>query len=273
MNTKLLSAILCLFFYSNLMASDTIPPVFHFPNGKTIRVPLGGVWVYTPPFWVSDNQTDSADITVNRSWGYNGQVNTFIKKVYPMNLVASDTNNNMTYDTVYYMVDDTVPPVINLNTPDEVCVKYRTPYNSVHPTVTDNYYNSNQVSLTLKYSDVNTNVIGTYYEEFEAVDGSGNVTIKRRIVVVKENCDNVGIDRTLKDRVHVYPVPSDGSSLNIEGLDGMEFKLSLIDANGKTVLTALSKSGVDVSHLAAGVYVLQIETAQEKIFIKYSIGL
>jgi hypothetical protein len=81
-------------------------------------------------------------------------------------------------------VDDFIPPVISLNTFDIVEHEVRTPYNSIAATVTDNYYGSGQVSIIRKSSNVNYNVLGTYTEVFEAIDGSGNVSTKTRTVKV-----------------------------------------------------------------------------------------
>lgn len=272
MKKLLLSALFSLFLFSALNATDTIPPVFHFYKGKLIRIPIGGVFAYTPAYWVSDNQTDSQDIVVTETWGTNGRVNTFIKKSYPLYLVATDTNGNKSYDTAIYMVDDTIPPVIHLNTPDHVCVVYRTAYTSVQPTVTDNYYNSNQVSLILKSTDVNTNVIGIYTEVFEAVDGSGNVSTKIRFVHVQEVCNNVSVSSVSVNKVQIYPNPSSGK-LNVAGLENLTFSVSLLDMNGKVVLNAANSNCIDVSMLPGGLYMVLIETDSDKYYFRYTIGL
>jgi hypothetical protein len=145
------------------------------------NIQIGSVWL---------DQTsveDEYDLNpvLTKEYGFNGQVNTLVRRTYPYVYYAVDQSGNQA-DTMmrFYRVDDFIPPVISLNTFDIVEHEVRTPYNSVNASVTDNYYGSTQVSLILLSSNVNPNVLGTYQEVFQAVDGSGNVSTKTRTVKV-----------------------------------------------------------------------------------------
>lgn len=272
MKSKLLLTAFLFFFILSSFATDTTPPTITLKYGQHQNVQLGSVFILSEPLSVSDNVTDSADIVVTTTWGYNGAVNSMVRKVYPLYIVAEDLAGNKAYDTVWFNTDDTIPPVINLNTPDEVCVKYQTPYNSVQPTVTDNFYSSGQISLVKKSSDVNTNVIGTYTEVFEAVDGSGNITTKTRIVHVKYDCNTVGIQQQKLNTVSIYPNPGNGH-ISIIGLENQdEAFVSVYNANGALVYNSSMTDSIDLSGLSMGLYFIQITQNKEIITLTYNYG-
>ena len=78
------------------------------------------------------------------------------RRTYPVTYTAHDQSNNQAAAvTRNYRVDDFIAPVISLNTFDVVNHKVRTPYNSIAPSVTDNYYGPGQVSLVKIFDNVN----------------------------------------------------------------------------------------------------------------------
>lgn len=163
--------------------ADTKGPDIDTTVGST-KIQIGSVWV--DQTFVTDKYDDNPVMT--RNWGTtNGPVNTLVRASYPVTYTAIDATGNVaTPKSRIYRVDDYIAPVINLNTLSIVYHEVRTPYISIAPEATDNYYNSTQVSLTLKSSNVQENVTGTYYEVYEAIDGSLNVTTKTRTVVVRD---------------------------------------------------------------------------------------
>ncbi len=150
--------------------------------------PLGSENVQINSVWLDQTIAEDAyDLNpeLTKDWGFNGPVNTLVKATYPVTYYAEDQSGNMAIPVVRnYKVDDYIPPTISLNTFDVVEHEVRTAYNSVDPSVSDNYYPANFLSITKISSDVNPNVLGTYTEVFEAVDGSGNTTQKTRTVKV-----------------------------------------------------------------------------------------
>ncbi|MBL7837296.1 MAG: DUF5011 domain-containing protein [Bacteroidetes bacterium] len=163
----------------NVCVEDTKKPLI-LRLGEE-RIQIGSVWLDQ----TSVEDAYDLDPVLTKEWGFNGQVNTLIRRTYPVVYYAIDQSGNQA-DTVMrnYRVDDFIPPVISLNTFDIVEHEVRTPYNSTPATVSDNYYGAGQVSLVMLSSNVNPNVLGTYQEVFQAVDGSGNISTKTRTVKV-----------------------------------------------------------------------------------------
>lgn len=261
---KLLSGLLffMLFFgLGKLSAQDTIPPVivYDYPY-DTQCISINSVWQMQ--YSVTDNKTSSSNIIISIIWGFNGPVNTVKRGTYPVTIEATDEDNNKSELKLNLRVEDCILPVITLNTPDTVCVKYRTPYNSVEPTVTDNYYTPGQISLVMLSSDVDPNVIGIYTEVFEAVDGSGNRTTKTRIVKVSENCP--GSTTGLNDLVgminFIYPQPADKElNLILYKLDN-NVQVKIFSHDGKLVFhnNGDDTLSIETSAWPAGIYTMVV---------------
>lgn len=122
--------------------------------------------------------------TLNRVWSPE-IVNSTVKGVYTATYTAVDAAGNVSAPMVVrYRVNDYIAPVINLNTFDVVQHDVATTYNSVQPSVSDNYYGVGQVSVVKVSSNVDQNKVGTYTEIYRAVDGSNNISFKTRTVEV-----------------------------------------------------------------------------------------
>lgn len=249
---------------------DTIPPTILITQSDTNCIEIGSLFVLQDPV-VSDNQSRTIDIMVKKSWEQpNGAINTLIRGVYVAKFEATDTNGNKAIKYLTLRVDDCIPPVIDLQTSDTVCVKWRTPYTRVQPKVSDNYYPSNQVSLTLKMSDVDPNIIGYYTDVYEAIDASGNKTTKIRIVKVSTDCSqSASMIDLQKLQWSVFPNPANDfiavDFMNSIAVEPM--RLSVISFDGKQIFTS-SISGnfkLDVSQFANGIYTLQLISAGESI--------
>jgi PKD repeat protein len=96
---------------------------------------------------------------------------------------ATDETGNKTELIVDYVVEDFIAPVISLNTLDTVYHVVNSKYVAVQASVSDNFYDNTQVSLT-KSSNVNPYKLGLYTDTYTATDASGNVTVKSRYVRV-----------------------------------------------------------------------------------------
>ena len=103
---------------------------------------------------------------------------------------ATDETGNFSTLEIDYIVEDYIPPVINLNTLGTVRHPVFAKYESVEATVTDNLYDETQVSLT-KTSNVDPFTLGTYQEVYTATDASGNVSTKTRTVIVYDGVSPV----------------------------------------------------------------------------------
>lgn len=254
-----------------LAQKDTIPPSIEINWSDTICIQIGNVWV--EKLIISDNQSDMSSITVSKTWGFNGPVNTMMRRSYPVQYEATDSNGNKKVLNIVYRVDDCIPPEISLNTTDTVCHRIATPYYRVAATATDNYYSQGQVSLVLTFSNVNPNVAGLYTEVYEAVDGSGNKTQKTRWVKVGQ-CNTSGLDLTGSYFISVYPNPvSDVLYITLNENKVAVFNLYTLD--GRLVQSDELEPGrntVSVAALTPGVYTLQINTGVEIINYKISVN-
>ncbi len=163
----------------DVCVADSKPPVI-LPLGDT-AIQIGSVWVDQT---IAEDAYDPAPV-ITKEWGFNGPVNTTLRRTYPVTYHAVDqSGNNALLVVRNYRVDDFIPPVIDLNTFETVIHDVRTPYLSTPASVTDNYYAAGQVSLVKVSDNVDPNVLGTYTEVYEAVDGSGNKARKTRTVRV-----------------------------------------------------------------------------------------
>ena len=187
--TKTRISLLSLWVFVGNVFADSTPPVITLNNGRYQQVQIASVFVLNEPKSVSDNQTDAVEIVVRKTWGNNGTVNALVRATYTLFVEAEDTSGNIAYDTVYFNVDDLIPPTINLNTPDRICIEFGLPYYRVQPTVTDNYYSSKDIILELKATSVNTNMIGLHSDYYQATDASDNSAYKTRLVEVKVGCN------------------------------------------------------------------------------------
>ena len=253
-----------LFFSASLAsAQDVIPPSITLNNGKYQKIQIASSWALNEPKSVSDDKTDSANILVNLTWGSTGTINTMVKSQYVLYIKATDQSNNMSYDTIYFNVDDFIAPVINLNTEDKICIKRGNPYNRVMPTVTDNYYSSNNVTLILKSSDVDVYSVGFYEDVYEAVDASGNVTIKKRIVEVSNDCGTtVSVNGILTETLNIYPNPAN-TRLEFSLDLGPDALIKIVDLSGKTVLNTVFSKSTDISQIPDGTYVVWVYDNQQ----------
>ena len=162
----------------NVCVEDTEAPMIDVLGDTSIQI--GTVWF--DQVGVSDEY--DLNPTLIKTW-WSVPVNTLVRATYSITYEGIDQSSNLSAPIVrHYRVDDFIPPTINLNTFEVVEHDVRTPYNSVPATVSDNFYPLDQVSIILKSSNVNYNVLGTYTEVFEAVDGSGNISTKTRTVKV-----------------------------------------------------------------------------------------
>ncbi|MCC6817862.1 MAG: DUF5011 domain-containing protein, partial [Bacteroidia bacterium] len=167
--------------FRNVCVEDHLPPLIITPNDTNIQ--LGSIWL--DPTYVVDEYDLNPEL--EKLWQSNHPLNTQKRKIYHVRYTAIDQSGNEA-DTVYvyYKVDDFIDPVIHLNTEDIVYHEVRTAYQSTPVSVIDNYYDGSQIVVTRTFSNVNDFKLGVYYEIFEAVDGSGNISKKTRTVIVND---------------------------------------------------------------------------------------
>jgi hypothetical protein len=242
---------------------DTIPPAILITQTDTNCIQIASVFVLKDPI-ITDNQSDKNSITVKLTW-LTGPVNTTVRAVYVLKVEATDSNGNKSIRNVNYKVDDCIPPVIDLQTSDTVCVKWRTAYKRIQPKVSDNYYPSNQVSLALKMSDVDPNIIGLYTDVYEAIDASGNKTTKIRIVKVSMDCaQTASINSFNSIQMEMYPNPAQNfisvQMTNLYASDEL-LTIMMVSMDGKKVFESTIDAAlrIDVGGIANGPYTIVVK--------------
>jgi hypothetical protein len=157
---------------------DTTPPVITLNGASTITLEVGSVFT-DPGSTVNDNYSTNLTASVT------GSVNRNLIGTYTLTYSASDSSgNNATQRTRTVNVVDTTRPVITLNGAASITVTEGETFTDPGVTVTDNYTQNIQASVT---GAVNTSVPGTYTLTYNAVDSSNNqaVAVTRSIIVEK----------------------------------------------------------------------------------------
>ena len=130
----------------------------------------------------------NGNISISKTPGFNGVVNTLVRATYEVTYNAADPSGNLADEDgfiVLYRVDDYVKPEISLNTSDTIIHDVNNPYSPQQVSVFDNYYDVKDISIS-KTGQVNAYKLGVYSEAYTAIDGSGNVGEKTRYVKVMD---------------------------------------------------------------------------------------
>jgi hypothetical protein len=155
-----------------------------YPGQWIVDVQLQNVFVDVTAFTDNYNSIgNNLTVTATPGIGMEASVDTRFKGTTVVTYVATDESNNSTTQVIRYVVEDYIPPMIDLHTLDTVLHDVNTPYSAVNATASDNLYNSTQISLT-KTSNVNPYKLGTYQDTYTATDASGNVSTRLRYVKV-----------------------------------------------------------------------------------------
>jgi len=265
-----LTLLFSLFMVFTAKAKDTTPPIIILNTPDTVSAQIGSIYTSTNPT-ITDNQSDINSIIVSKSAGFNGNVNSIKRGWYTETYEATDSNGNKSSKTRYIIVDDFIAPIIILNTADTIYHKLRTAYNSIIPAVSDNYYAKGQISLVKYFSDVDANVPGMYYEKFEAVDASLNITRKTRVVIVG-NQTSIHDINSFTFSISPNPVHSEFTLLIRESLGLISIQILAMD--GKIVFEKSelnAQSTIETSDLGTGIYTVLVHNGQKTSAMKLQI--
>jgi hypothetical protein len=172
--------------------------------------------------------------------------------------------------------NDTIPPVIELNTNDTICVKLGSVYVAIQPTVTDNVSSKNMISLRMTSSKVNSLIAGLYSEVYEAIDAAGNISTKTRYIKVDENCPSAtSIYENMFKNISIYPNPANASfELYIPNLKESA-QLSIYAMDGKKVVNQNLDNAfnqINIENLNEGIYWIQVtqnnNTYSQKLIVR-----
>jgi hypothetical protein len=258
---------------------DTVAPAISLNGSKSDTIE-----VYTTyndaGVTVSDNYYASAAVSKTGTYYSNFSDGKATKLgTYTIIYTAKDSSGNSASVTRFVTVVDKIAPVISLvGTPTEAVCRWSDYIDSGY-TVKDNFYATVKVDTEgTFYKEGRTNLPGLYNIRYKATDGSGNVSYSDyRYVLVRSANDELcktGIKEglSLDKYINVYPNPTSGQ-LNIKAnLPAAErVTMTITNALGQTLATVsngnLSQNSftVDLSGQSAGMYMLNIITAHDKV--------
>lgn len=197
-------------------------------------------------------------------------VNTQNVNNYTNTYVAWDIDDNFATITRSIRVRDTEAPKIFLLGKDPYYTPLDTPYDDPGIKVTDNYNSESQLIITKDTRGINWKKEGQYTAYYNAADSSGNVAAQKTRVVIVTSVQINGIKEMLQtDGYAIYPNPA-SDQLNIDLKDAEIKNIVLYDLQGKEVVKLDVSKGIaqyqmDMSKQQAGMYLLQIETAEGRI--------
>jgi hypothetical protein len=154
-----------------VIVRDTQKPVITITGGNTVYVNVFSA--FTPP---SALVTDNYDIGLSYTVTGN-PVNTAVVGTYLLYYNAVDNSGNAaTTQTLTVYVRDVTAPKLTLFLDDTTMIDVGTLTKVPEPgySITDNYYPSGAIMLSVDYSAVNLNVLGVYTVRYYISDPSGN---------------------------------------------------------------------------------------------------
>lgn len=157
---------------------DVLAPTI-IQNGPT-NIDLGSIWVEQT---IACDKYD-ANPVLTATPDSKGLPNANVRGTYVVKYTATDASNNVSTEVVRtYRVDDFHAPTIMLHTADTIYHDVNETYYPATPSVVDNYFEPNEVSLT-KTGKVIEYELGTYMETYTATDPLNNKSTKTRYVKV-----------------------------------------------------------------------------------------
>lgn len=255
--------------------TDSIKPVAKLkgPDPDSVQV---GTQYNDPGISATDNYYPSVTITKGGSFYSLFSSGTPTRLgAYVIKYTATDSSGNAASVTRTIRVTDSVAPVVKLKgaVVDTICRWAR--YTDSGYIATDNYYAT--VKVDTEGTFTNTSIPGIYKLRYKATDSSRNVGYSEyRYIYVKSDNDNEcksGIREglSLDKYIRVYPNPTTGQ-LNINAaLPGNEkVVVKITNALGQELAVNTRDLGgntfsVDLSSQSAGLYLLSISTAKDRI--------
>jgi PKD repeat protein len=245
-----------------VIVEDTQTPVIALNGDATVIVDV--FTVYNDEMYTA---TDNDDFAVTTSGNWMGSTDSV--GVFTLTYTATDMAGNFASVTRTIEVVDRVAPVLALEGAALVTVARWSDYTDEGYTVSDNYDEMVNITVTQGGDFENTQSEGIYELTYEAVDASGNTSATvTRVIYVDEALAN-SIGEIEVNEMAVYPNPSQGLVNVVVNLNTPEVvTVRVIDALGKEItnnriaMDNKTVSSLDLSSLRTGMYYIEISGAE-----------
>lgn len=253
---------------------DSVRPTFKTQaHSEDIYVKVNDVFFKEPKVEAQDNYYPSVQLERDAS-----QVNIFVIGVYPITYTATDgAGNTAVFTRRIHVYDDEAPVVSAL----PMNINRWSSYDPMKDILVKDNYNvpswfeqNNKIQVVLNNVDANTP--GVYQIVYRATDESGNISsLATRYVSVSEVGANGIENADLSSDIQVYPNPSSTGVFKIDlkgQLQNSDIFLRVLDVSGAQIADVRKlvnpSNVVDISSLAKGVYMLQIEVDSKMVIKK-----
>ncbi len=253
-----------------IIVSDNTKPVIALNGNTTITHDVNTPYIDGGAV-VTDNYDNSIVYTVT------GTVDINVLGSYTLVYKATDASGNVA-DSVVRAVNvvDRIGPTITLVGNDIVNLARWQNYTDEGYTLSDNFYDSTQITVDVLGTWVNSLAEGSFFIQYRATDPSGNITLSaKRFIDVRGTNSITGVDAQI---ANIYPNPSNGSFV-IESSKAFNANTHITVTNtlGARVFEAKptlgsNKVSVNLQGTSAGIYFVNIsngdKTETTKIVIR-----
>lgn len=160
---------------------DTIPPVISISGPQYIMVQLGKPFTYPVVSAVDDLDCDLTDKIVISS-----DVDINLANTYTVEYFVSDEAGNLAKSEIFVIVYEDLPPVLNVNSLDEINVFQGSVFATPSASAIDEI--DGDLTINIKTdNDININTPGTYSLIYSVIDSGNNTTTKIITINVLED--------------------------------------------------------------------------------------
>lgn len=249
---------------------DYIDPVIQTLQGsEVVTIQVNDINYFEPPVTALDNYYPNTSVTRDAS-----ALNIYELGSYPVIYTATDgSGNTATFTRTINVVDTERPtiiaPVVNVK-------RWSTGFDPMAGVIAvDNYWSpswfdsNGKIEIILNTVDIN--YPGLYNIVYRATDGSGNVSAQYTRVVNVYTPTGLN-DVNLENSIQVYPNPSMGVvNVKLDAAISEGARIVVLDILGNTVYNVNAESIIngetrmDLSNMAAGVYLVQVNTVSGSV--------
>ena len=195
-----------------------------------------------------------------------GTVDVTTPGTYTLSYTATDGSSNVSasLDRVVIVRDATAPMIELVGNELVYLARWQTYADSGY-VLSDNYNDSEDVTVEVLGDWVNSSVEGLFYLQYKATDVSGNVSYSAKRVIDVRGTNSV---RSIDEGWNVYPNPTSGVfEITFENLPAAGSQLVITDALGKTVYSkvlnvSVNSLSIDLSGMKPGTYFIRVTDGQ-----------